>query len=43
LDGKPAVYVCRNFACELPVTDAEKLEAMLGKLPVSPERDSTVP
>jgi len=43
LDGKPAVYVCRNFACELPVTDAEKLEAMLGKLPVSPERDLTVP
>ena len=25
IDGKPAVYVCRNFACQMPVTDAARL------------------
>jgi len=29
VDGKPAVYVCRNFACERPVTDAGELRKML--------------
>jgi uncharacterized protein YyaL (SSP411 family) len=24
-DGKPAAYVCRNFACEMPTTDPGKL------------------
>jgi hypothetical protein len=26
---RPAVYICRNFACELPVTDLASLEAKL--------------
>jgi uncharacterized protein YyaL (SSP411 family) len=25
VDGKPAAYVCRNFACKLPATDVERL------------------
>jgi uncharacterized protein YyaL (SSP411 family) len=24
-NGRPAAYVCRNFACELPTTEAERL------------------
>jgi uncharacterized protein YyaL (SSP411 family) len=29
IDGKATAYVCRNFACERPVTDAEDLRALL--------------
>jgi hypothetical protein len=29
IDGKPTVYVCRNFACRLPVTDPKALLAEL--------------
>ena len=29
LDGSPAAYVCRNFACERPVTDADGLRKSL--------------
>jgi uncharacterized protein YyaL (SSP411 family) len=29
LDGKATAYVCQNFACRLPVTDAEGLAAQL--------------
>jgi len=29
VDGKPAAYVCENFACQLPVTDVEALEKLL--------------
>ena len=25
VEGKPAAYICENFACKLPVTDAEEL------------------
>jgi len=31
VNGEPAVYVCRDFTCELPVTDPEKLASMLHK------------
>jgi uncharacterized protein len=31
VDGKPAVYVCRDFTCELPVTDPEQLASLLDK------------
>jgi uncharacterized protein len=29
VDGGPAVYVCRNFTCQLPVTDPAALRALL--------------
>ncbi|MGI9115012.1 MAG: thioredoxin domain-containing protein [Chthoniobacterales bacterium] len=29
LDGKPAAYVCRNFSCNAPVTDAAELAKLL--------------
>ncbi len=29
VDGKPAAYVCENFACRLPVTGAEDLRRLL--------------
>jgi uncharacterized protein len=29
LDGRPTAYVCRNFACRTPVTDADALRAQL--------------
>jgi hypothetical protein len=29
VDGHPAAYVCERFACQLPVTDVEALDALL--------------
>ncbi|HEY4106285.1 MAG TPA: aldo/keto reductase, partial [Polyangiaceae bacterium] len=29
VDGKAALYVCRNFACQLPITGAEELDRSL--------------
>ncbi len=31
VDGKPAAYVCENYACKLPVTDVEALGKLLEK------------
>ena len=31
MDGKPAAFVCENFVCQLPTSDAEKLRALLVK------------
>jgi uncharacterized protein YyaL (SSP411 family) len=30
INGKTTVYVCRNFSCELPTNDKEKILKMLG-------------
>jgi uncharacterized protein YyaL (SSP411 family) len=30
VDGVPAAYVCREFACRMPVTDPKLLGAELG-------------
>lgn len=29
IDGKATAYVCQHFACQMPVTDAEALEAQM--------------
>ncbi|MEO5885357.1 MAG: thioredoxin domain-containing protein, partial [Candidatus Limnocylindrales bacterium] len=29
IDGRPTAYVCRDFVCDLPVTDPAALEARL--------------
>jgi uncharacterized protein YyaL (SSP411 family) len=29
VDGKPAVYICQNFACDMPITDPATLTANL--------------
>ena len=31
VDGKPTAYVCENYACQLPVTDATALAAQLDR------------
>ena len=31
VDGKPAAYVCENYACRLPVNTPEELAALLGE------------
>ncbi len=31
VNGKPAAYVCENYACQLPATDVESLAAQLAK------------
>ena len=30
-DGQPTAYVCENYACQLPVTDAAALAAQLDR------------
>jgi uncharacterized protein YyaL (SSP411 family) len=32
IDGKATAYVCRNYACELPVTDRAALARQLETL-----------
>jgi uncharacterized protein YyaL (SSP411 family) len=29
VDGKPAAYVCRNFVCDIPTTDPDRLREVL--------------
>jgi len=29
MDGKPAAYVCENFTCKAPITDARQLAELL--------------
>ncbi|MFH0248629.1 hypothetical protein ACG5V6_10445, partial [Streptomyces chitinivorans] len=30
LDGRPAAYVCRHFACDAPTADPERLARTVG-------------
>ncbi len=39
IGGKPAAYVCENFACKLPTFDAKKLDELLR--PLSPKKASS--
>jgi len=32
VNGKPAAYVCRDFACQTPVTEADALQSLLRKV-----------
>jgi uncharacterized protein YyaL (SSP411 family) len=36
VQGKPAVFICRNFACESPITEAKQVSKELKKLAQSP-------
>jgi uncharacterized protein YyaL (SSP411 family) len=36
VSGKPAVFICKNFACELPLTDANAVKKFLANLSKSP-------
>jgi uncharacterized protein len=36
IDGRPTAYLCRNFACRLPVTDAAALAAEFERPPSMP-------
>ena len=29
VDGKPALYLCRGFVCQAPITDAAQVESAL--------------
>ena len=31
LNGRPTVYVCKNYVCDLPVTEVGKLRDLLSK------------
>lgn len=32
VDGKPAVYICKSYACERPITDPQQLAQKIGDL-----------
>jgi hypothetical protein len=36
VDGKPAVYICRNFTCDKPITDITALKTKLDELTARP-------
>jgi uncharacterized protein YyaL (SSP411 family) len=37
VDGRPAVYVCQNFVCQVPITEPGALtELLLSSAPVAP-------
>ena len=38
IGGKPAAYVCENFACKLPTSDPKKLEELLKPLLPKPSK-----
>jgi uncharacterized protein YyaL (SSP411 family) len=35
VEGAPAVYICRNYVCDLPITDPEALKKKLGSGPAA--------
>ena len=34
IDGRATAYVCRDYACELPVTDSEQMLRLLQRRPL---------
>ena len=43
VNGKAALYICRNFTCDAPITDPTSVEAALANKPSSPQPTTSKP